>query len=135
MEQTLMLIKPDAVRRELIGEIITIVEKEGFRIKAVTMKRMSLKMAKEFYAVHRKKEFFKPLVEYMTSGPTVGIVLERENAVGRLREIVGATDPKEAAEGTIRRKFAINYRQNSVHASDSKKSFICEKKVFFKEIK
>lgn len=128
-----MLIKPDAVRRELIGEIITIVEREGFRIKAITMRRMSLKTAKEFYAVHKKKEFFSPLVEYMTSGPTVGIVLERDDAVKHLREIVGATDPQEAADGTIRKLFAINYRQNSVHASDSKKSFMYEKKVFFKE--
>jgi len=130
-----MLIKPDAVKRELIGEIITIVEREGFKIKKLHMCRMSLKRAGEFYAVHKKKEFFRLLIEYMTSGPTIGIVLERRNAVKHLRKIVGSTDPREASDGTIRKKYAINFRQNSVHASDSIKSFKYERNVFFKEIK
>uniref|UniRef100_A0A7C3J6G8 Nucleoside diphosphate kinase n=1 Tax=candidate division WOR-3 bacterium TaxID=2052148 RepID=A0A7C3J6G8_UNCW3 len=133
MERTLMLIKPDATKRNLVGKILSIVEDEGFKIVKIKSQKMSKSLAKEFYAVHRKKDFFKDLVDYMCSGLTVGVILERKNAINHLREIVGATDPKEAKEGTIRHLFGETFRRNSVHASDSKKSFLYEKKVFFKE--
>jgi nucleoside-diphosphate kinase len=130
-----MLIKPDAVKRHLIGSILSIVEREGFRIVNLKMEKMSKKKAKLFYAVHKEKDFFSLLVEYMTSGITVGVILERENGVHHLREIVGDTDPVKAKKNTIRRKYGETYRRNSVHASDSKKSYIYESKVFFKEHK
>ncbi|MEO0237160.1 MAG: nucleoside-diphosphate kinase [candidate division WOR-3 bacterium] len=133
MERTLMLIKPDATRRNLVGKILSIVEEKGFKIVQIKSLKMTKKLAREFYKVHKKKEFFNDLVEYMCSGLTVGVILERENAVDHLREIVGSTDPKEAKKGTIRHTFGETFRRNSVHASDSKKSYIYEKKVFFKE--
>ncbi len=130
-----MLIKPDATERNLTGKILSIVEENGFKIVKIKSMKMTKKIAKEFYAIHRRKEFFKHLVDYMCSGLTVGVILERKNGIERLRELVGATDPKEASKNTIRHIFGQTFRRNSVHASDSKKSFLYEKRVFFKEIK
>lgn len=130
-----MLIKPDAVSRHLIGAILSAVEREGFRIIDLKMEKMSREKATEFYSVHREKDFFRHLVNYMISGTTVGVILEREDAVRRLREVVGATDPEKAEDGTIRHMYGETYRRNSVHASDSKKSYLYESKVFFKEKK
>lgn len=128
-----MLIKPDATGRNLVGKILAIVEEKGFKIVQIKSLKMTKRLAKEFYSAHKKKEFFKDLVEYMCSGLTVGVILERENAIYYLREVVGATDPKEAKPNTIRHLFGETFRRNSVHASDSKKSFVYEKRVFFKE--
>lgn len=130
-----MLIKPDATRRNLVGKILSIVEGKGFKIVQIKSQKMTKRMAKEFYKVHKNKDFFNDLIEYMCSGLTIGIILEREDAINYLRKIVGATDPKDAKKGTIRHTFGETFRRNSVHASDSKKSYIYEKKVFFKEMR
>lgn len=133
MNRTLMLIKPDACERNLIGRITSIVEKEGFKVINIKMERLSKRRARRFYAVHSKKDFFDHLIEYMTSGMTVGLLLERDNAIKHLREIVGNTDPKHAKRGTIRHKYGETFRRNSVHASDCPVSFKYEMNVFFKE--
>lgn len=113
------MIKPDAVRAHKEAEILKHLTDAGFRIVALRMRRMSRAEAEKFYAVHRDKPFFGTLVEFMTSGPVVAAVLEKENAVPELRKTVGATDPAEAAEGTVRRMFGTNKTMNAIHASDS----------------
>ncbi len=113
------MIKPDAVRAHKEAEILKHLTDAGFRIVALRMRRMSHAEAEKFYAVHRDKPFFGTLVEFMTSGPVVAAVLEKENAVPELRKTVGATDPAEAAEGTVRRLFGTNKTMNAIHASDS----------------
>lgn len=131
MSRTLMLIKPDAIERGLIGTIISIIEKEGFSILAMRMEHFTKDRAKAFYSVHKEKEFFEGLTDYMVSGPVIGLLLEKENAVEELRRIVGKTNPEKAAEGTIRAKFGVTLRKNSVHASDCEKSAVYEIGVFF----
>ena len=116
---TFTMIKPDAVRAHKEAEILKHLTDAGFRIVALRMRRMSRAEAEKFYAVHRDKPFFGALVEFMTSGPVVAAVLEKENAVPELRKTVGATDPAEAAEGTGRRLFGTNKTMNAIHASDS----------------
>ncbi len=116
---TFTMIKPDAVRAHKEAEILKHLTDAGFRIVALRMRRMSRAEAEKFYAVHRDKPFFGTLVEFMTSGPVVAAVLEKENAVPELRKTVGATDPAEAAEGTVRRLFGTNKTMNAIHASDS----------------
>ncbi len=116
---TFTMIKPDAVRAHKEAEILKHLTDAGFRIVALRMRRMSRTEAEKFYAVHRDKPFFGTLVEFMTSGPVVAAVLEKENAVPELRKTVGATDPAEAAEGTVRRLFGTNKTMNAIHASDS----------------
>ena len=116
---TFTMIKPDAVRAHKEAEILKHLTDAGFRIVALRMRRMSRAEAEKFYAVHRDKPFFGTLVEFMTSGPVVAAVLEKENAVPVLRKTVGATDPAEAAEGTVRRLFGTNKTMNAIHASDS----------------
>ena len=118
MQRTLLIIKPDAVKKKVIGKIISMVEKE-FAIRGICMKTLTPEEAKKFYKVHEGKDFYEGLVEFMSSGPSVGVLLEGENAIYRLREIVGATDPKKAKPGTIRSLFGTNIRFNAVHASDS----------------
>jgi len=113
------MIKPDAVRAHKEAEILKHLTDAGFRIVALRMRKMSRAEAEKFYAVHRDKPFFGTLVEFMTSGPVVAAVLEKENAVPELRKTVGATDPAEAAEGTVRRLFGTNKTMNAIHASDS----------------
>lgn len=117
-ERTLSIIKPDAVAKNVIGEIYSRFEKGGLRIVAARMLHLSREQAEGFYAVHRERPFFRDLVEFMMSGPVMVQVLEGDNAIGRHREIMGATNPKEAAPGTIRADFATSIDENAVHGSD-----------------
>jgi nucleoside-diphosphate kinase len=126
------MIKPDAVRRDLIGEILRRVEKAGFEIVELKMVKLSLHQAKRFYRVHRGKPFFDKLVKYVSSGKVVVVLLRKKNAVKDLRELIGSTDPREAKRGTIRRDLALNTTENSVHASDSPKNARMEIGFFFK---
>lgn len=118
-QRTLFIIKPDAVSRGLTGEILGRVEADGFRLLGLSMVRLSSEKARRFYYVHEGKPFLDSLVDFMSSGPVVACALEREDAVRRLREIVGATDPSQAEPGTIRKDFALDKEKNSVHASDA----------------
>jgi len=133
IERTLVLVKPDGVRRGLIGEVISRFERKGFRIVALKMIRMSREKAMDFYSVHKDKPFFKDLVEFMTSGPIVAMILEGDSAVSVVREIIGATDGRKASPGTIRGDFALSIQENVVHASDSPESFERESKVIFSD--
>ena len=118
VEQTLSIIKPDAVKKNVIGKILARFEDAGLRIVAARMVHLSRKEAEGFYAVHRERPFFKDLVDFMISGPVLVQVLEGENAIARNRELMGATDPKKAAKGTIRADFADSIDANAVHGSD-----------------
>ena len=130
-ERTFSIIKPDAVKRNLIGAILGRFESQGFRVVALKMVQLTKEQAEGFYAEHQGKPFFEPLVEYMLSGPIVVSVLETENAVKDYRTLIGATNPAEAAEGTIRKDFALSQRENSVHGSDSVESAKREIAYFF----
>ena len=118
VEQTLSIIKPDAVKKNVVGQILARFESAGLRIVAARMAHLSRKEAEGFYAVHRERPFFKDLVEFMISGPVMIQVLEGENAIAKNRELMGATDPKKAAKGTIRADFAESIDANAVHGSD-----------------
>ncbi|EAK5748973.1 nucleoside-diphosphate kinase [Campylobacter lari] len=131
MEKTLSIIKPDAVEKGVIGQILTRFENNGLRIAATKKIQLSEKEAQEFYAVHKDRPFFKDLVEFMISGPVVVSVLEGENAVLKNRELMGATNPKEAALGTIRADFADSIDANAVHGSDSLENAKIEIEFFF----
>lgn len=131
MERTLSLIKPDGVSRGLIGEVIKRFESSGIRIVGMKMLHMTKKQAQGFYAVHKDKPFFDSLTDFMSSGPIVAMVLEGENVIERNRTIMGATNYKEAAEGTIRRDFATDIEKNVVHGSDSPESAEKEISYFF----
>jgi nucleoside-diphosphate kinase len=133
MERTLVMIKPDGVQRNLIGKVISIFEEKGLRVVALKKVKLSKEQAKQFYAVHKERPFFESLTDYMSSGPVVAMVLEGEQAIKRVREIMGATDPKEAQEGTIRKLFAIDKEKNTVHGSDSPESAAKEIPFFFSE--
>lgn len=130
-EQTLSLIKPDAVKKDLIGSIILRFERAGLKIVAAKMIHLSQKQAMDFYAVHAKRPFYDELVEFMSSGPIVALVLEGENAVDANRTIMGATNPKEAAKGTIRADYAESVGINAVHGSDSIENAKKEISFFF----
>jgi len=134
MERTLSIIKPDGVSKGLIGEVIKIFGSSGFRIIAMKMKHLSRKEAEGFYYVHKERPFFGELVEFMISGPTVIMVLEGKEVIKRNREIMGATDPAEAAEGTIRARWADSKQNNIVHGSDSEESARFEIGYFFSGI-
>lgn len=131
MERTLSIIKPDAVGRGLIGEVIKRFEKAGFKIIAIKMVHMTKEEAEEFYAVHRGTDFFEGFTAFMCSGPSVVMVLEGEEVINRSRRLIGATNPKDAAEGTIRREFATDGRRNVVHGSDSPETAVFEIDYFF----
>jgi nucleoside-diphosphate kinase len=131
-ERTFSIIKPDATRRNLTGAINAIIEKSGLRIVAQKRIKMSRAQAEKFYEVHKARPFYGELVEFMTSGPVVVQVLEGANAVAKYREVMGATDPKEAAPGTIRKEHAENKGANSVHGSDSAENAKIEIAQFFK---
>ncbi|MFP3171534.1 MAG: nucleoside-diphosphate kinase [Acidilobus sp.] len=133
IERTLVLVKPDGVRRGLIGEVISRFERKGLRIVALKMIRMSREKAMDFYSVHKDKPFFKDLVDFMTSGPIVAMILEGDSAVSVVREIIGTTDGRKASPGTIRGDFALSIQENVVHASDSPESFERESKVIFSD--
>ena len=126
------MIKPDAVQRDLIGEILRRVEKAGFEIVELKMVKLSAYQAKRFYRVHRGKPFFDKLVEYVSSGDVVAASIKKKSAVKDLRKLIGATDPEEAKRGTIRGDLAINTTENSVHASDSPKNARMEIEFFFR---
>jgi nucleoside-diphosphate kinase len=131
VERTLSIVKPDAVARNLIGEIYARFERNGLRIVAAKMLRLTREQAEGFYAEHRERPFFRDLVGYMTSGPVMVQVLEGENAVSRNRELMGATNPKDAAPGTLRADFAKSVEANAVHGSDSPASAAREIAYFF----
>ncbi len=133
MSRTLAIIKPDAVASGYTGRILAHLEREGFRILGARMARLSQAQAGEFYAVHRERPFYQELVEFMTSGRVLLLALERENAVATLREVIGATDPAEAAEGTIRKLYAESKGRNAIHASDSDENAAREVAFFFAE--
>ena len=132
MEKTFSIIKPDAVSRNLIGKIVTRFEDEGLRVAHMKMKHLSKQEAEGFYAVHKERPFFGELTEYMCSGPVVLMVLEGENAITRNREIMGATNPADAADGTIRKLYGIDVGQNTVHGSDAPETAAQEISYFFK---
>ena len=134
MERTLAIVKPDGVRKGLIGEVIRRFEAEGLRVVALKMLQMSKEEAEGFYAVHRGKPFYEGLTRFMSSGPVVAMVLEGEGAIERVRGIMGATDPQKAAPGTIRRLYADNVQENIVHGSDSPESAAFEIPYFFSAI-
>lgn len=134
MQKTLSIIKPDGVSKKLIGEVIRIFEANGLRVAAIKMKRLSKPEAEGFYYVHKERPFFGELVNFMTSGPVVLMVLEAPDAIKRNRELMGATDPAEALEGTIRKRWANNKQDNIVHGSDSEESAYFEIGYFFSGI-
>jgi nucleoside-diphosphate kinase len=129
--QTLVLIKPDAVRRHCIGEIVGRLESAGFAVTGLVMRRLDRDQAEEFYAIHRGREFYPGLVEFMTSGPLVAVRLDGEDICRRVREFVGATDPAKAAPGTIRADFGTSVRTNAVHASNPEEDVRRELDSFF----
>ena len=131
MQRTLSIIKPDAVKKNVVGKIIDRFESNGLRIAAAKKIKLSKCDAKAFYAVHKDRPFFNDLVDFMVSGPVVGMVLEGENAVAKNRELMGATNPKEAAPGTIRADFADSIDANAVHGSDSLENAVNEINFFF----
>ncbi len=133
-ERTLSIIKPDAVAKNAIGEIYARFEKNGLKIVAARMRQLSRAEAEAFYAVHRQRPFFKDLVDFMVSGPIMVQVLEGENAIAKNRDLMGATDPKKAAKGTIRADFADSIDANAVHGSDSAQTAATEIAFFFPEM-
>jgi nucleoside-diphosphate kinase len=133
MERTLCMIKPDAVRKNVIGEIIAMLTGAGFQIRGMKLVALSQRDAEKFYEVHRERPFYGDLVQFMSSGPIVAIALEKENAVADYRTLIGATDPAEAEEGTIRRRFAASKGENAVHGSDSVENGRIEVGFFFAE--
>ena len=133
IERTLAMIKPDAVRRSLAGKIITHYEAEGFEVIGLKKLRLTRDEARAFYAVHAERPFYDSLTEFMSSGPICALVLEREDAITHLRAVMGATDPAEAAEGTIRALYAESLEANSVHGSDAPETAAVEIAFFFAE--
>jgi nucleoside-diphosphate kinase len=131
MSFTLTIIKPDAVSTGKAGKILAHLEDAGFTVKAMRMTRLSREQAGAFYAVHRERPFYDSLVAFMTSGPVVPMVLEAEGAVTKLREVIGATDPAEADEGTVRKLYAESKERNAIHASDSDENAAIEASFFF----
>jgi nucleoside-diphosphate kinase len=134
MERTLAIIKPDGVARGLIGEVIKRLESNDFKIMAMKMVYLSKKQAEGFYAVHQGKPFFESLTDFMSSGPAVVMILEGENVIARYRELMGATNYKEAAEGTIRKEFATDIEKNVVHGSDAPDTAAFEMAYFFNHL-
>jgi nucleoside-diphosphate kinase len=131
VERTFAIIKPDAVEKGQTGEILTMIQQNGFRVLGMRMLRLTKPEAEAFYAVHKERPFFQGLVTFMTEGPVVVLVLEREDAVAKWRELMGATNPANAAEGTIRKRFAENIERNSVHGSDAPETAAQEIPFFF----
>ena len=131
MERTLSIVKPDGVKKNLIGEVIKRFEQQGLRIAAMRMLRMSIDDAKGFYIIHKERPFYDSLTSFMSEGPIVVVVVEGENAINKVRQIMGATNPKDAAPGTIRADFASDIEHNIVHGSDSRESAAYEIPYFF----
>ena len=131
MEKTLSIVKPDGVGKHLIGEVIKRFQNHGLKVVGLKMVSMDKKEAEGFYAVHREKPFFESLTTFMSSGPSVVMVLEGEGAIAKTRELMGATDPKQAKEGTLRRQYAANIERNIVHGSDAPETAAFEIGYFF----
>ena len=131
IEQTFAILKPDAVASGHAGQILAMIEKAGFRIRGMRMTRLSKQQAEGFYDIHRERPFFTGLVAFMTEGPVVVLALEREEAIKHWRELMGATNPEKAAEGTVRKKFAHNIERNAVHGSDAPETAAVEIPYFF----
>ncbi|WP_457625769.1 nucleoside-diphosphate kinase [Persephonella sp.] len=134
VERTLMLIKPDAVKKGVEGKIIAHVQEKGFKLVALKKLKLTKEQAGQFYYVHRERPFYDELCEFMSSGPIVAMVWEGENAIERIREIMGATNPEEAEEGTLRKLYGTNIGENAVHGSDSKESADFEIPFFFSRL-
>ena len=131
MERTFAIIKPDAVAEGHAGQILALIEHHGFTVRGMKMKRLSQAEAEGFYAVHRERPFFPSLVKFMTEGPVVVLCLDRDGAIAKWREVMGATNPANAAEGTIRKQFAKSIERNCVHGSDAKETALVEVPFFF----
>ena len=131
IERTFSTIKPDAVAAGRAGEILAMIEGAGFKLLGARMLHMTKQQAREFYAVHRGKRFYESLVTFMTGGPVIVLALEREDAIAKLRELMGATNPADAAEGTIRHRFATNIERNAIHGSDGSATAETELRFFF----
>tara|TARA_B100001248_G_scaffold172692_1_gene130884 strand:- start:16 stop:435 length:420 start_codon:yes stop_codon:yes gene_type:complete len=129
--RTFTMIKPDAVESNNIGNITQMISDAGFSIKAMKLTRLSRVQAQKFYAVHKERPFYNELVEYMTSGPIIAAILEKENAVTDFRNLIGSTDPSEAKDGTIRKKYAESKGRNAIHGSDSDENAIIESEFHF----
>jgi nucleoside-diphosphate kinase len=124
VERTLVIVKPDAVKKNVVGDIVRILQENDLKLLAIKMVHLTKEQAKKFYIVHKDKPFYDELTDFMSSGPCVPMVFEGENAIERVREIIGATDPAKAAEGTIRKKYGTDVGRNAVHASDSPEFYI-----------
>lgn len=133
VERTLTILKPDCVRKQLIGTVIEQIQEAGFKIKAMKLTRLTQQTAGGFYAVHKERPFFDELVNFMSSGPCVPMILEKENAIEDFRTLIGATNPEEAEEGTIRAKHADSIGENIIHGSDSVENGKIEAAYFFPE--
>ena len=131
LQRTLTIVKPDAVRRHAVGDIIEQFEKNGFQILCMKMLEISKHQAQQFYAVHASRPFFSSLTDFMSSGPIVVLALEKENAIADLRKLMGATNPAQAEEGTIRKKFAASIGENAIHGSDAEDTAAFEIGYFF----
>ncbi len=131
MQRTLGIIKPDAVKKNVVGKIISIIEENGIKIKAMKMVKLTKKQAEGFYYVHKDKPFFNDLIKFMTSGPVVLMLLEGENVIEKWRKLMGVTDPAKADEGTIRKLFGTDIEKNAVHGSDAPETAEFETKYFF----
>ncbi|MBI4804183.1 MAG: nucleoside-diphosphate kinase [Desulfovibrio sp.] len=131
MELTLCLIKPDAVKRNLVGGVLYMIEKAGLKVVAMKMIKLDKRLAEGFYHVHQERPFFGELTEYMASGPIVAVVLAGDDAIKRYRDLMGATDPSQAADGTIRKVYAVSKQENSVHGSDAPETAAFEISYFF----
>lgn len=131
LQKTFSIIKPDAVASGKAGKILSLLESNGFRIAAMRMTKLSQSQAEGFYAVHRERPFYASLVKFMTEGPVVVMALEREDAVKKLREVMGATNPANAAEGTVRKLYAESIERNAIHGSDAPETAAEELKYFF----
>lgn len=131
MDRTLAILKPDCVKKQLVGKVLTHIQEAGFNIAGLKMVHLTADSAKGFYEVHFGKPFFEGLIKYMTSGPCIPVVLEKDNAVDEFRKIIGATDPSKADEGTIRKLYAANIQENIVHGSDSDENAAKEIAHFF----
>ena len=131
VERTLVIVKPDAVKKNAIGDIVRILQENDLKLLAIKMVHLSKEQAKKFYIVHKDRPFYDELTDFMSSGPCVPMVFEGEDAIARVREIIGATDPAKAAEGTIRKKYGTDVGRNGVHASDSPESAAYEIPFFF----
>jgi nucleoside-diphosphate kinase len=134
IEHTLAIIKPDAVSRGLVGKILARVEEQGFRVRALKLVQLSKQTAQEFYRVHAERPFYESLTTYMSSGPVVPMLLERDDAIQSLRDLMGATDPQKAATGTIRHDYGENIERNAIHGSDAAATAAVEIPFFFNQL-